>query len=271
MLDTLSSLFQRETPKNSPKEKLRFLNVREAAINEQLQTIRDELLEVESVRDGGKNTWLLDHRSARTKQAKMTLEHQLQRIEREREMVREISPEEISYRKNILQEFPKALAHAPIARSLRFHGADILSSQDIIESGEISASNERGMDDSSHDAKGQISITTNENVILSLKDYTGISDYTIPMGCLFVLRPKDEEDARSQQSNMMDTVVFTGKNAGRLVNVVTSAEMIDAIRNLLREQGLNPQIAVEYHEYLATMQKNSRDQVLGRGLPFKRH
>ncbi len=182
------------------------------------------------------------------------LEQQIDYLDRKRQLIRPPRSDQAQYRHKLIREFPVLVKNIQHNQPrLRFHGADIVNTERIINSRKITSAEERGLSRASFDTMGQISVTTIANVISSLKDYIGIKEAALPLGCLFVLLPKDETDAQSGRSNLMASVQLVlpdGSTSPQLVRILTSAEMLPTIRRLLTKQGINSNLATEYFAYL---------------------
>lgn len=156
---------------------------------------------------------------------------------------------DIDYRKELVKRFYEVLKKNTVENeSLRFHGTSLVSALDIIDSGSISASAERGLGDSSFDVSGQISVTDVESVDLSIKDYIAIKDVFLPMGCLFVLLPKDHDDAVSVRSYLMkSTKIFSeGRCTEQFVRILTSPEALPLVRERLKKNGYPEDFACDF-------------------------
>lgn len=180
------------------------------------------------------------------------LEHRVKFLKIELQLLRPPKSEDIDYRKDLIKRFQgEAQINTMENPDLRFHGTSLVSALDIIDSGSISASAERGLGDSSFDVSGQISVTDLESVDLSIKDYTAIKDVFLPMGCLFVLLPRDHEDAISVRSYLMASVKIlqNGNCSEQFVKILTSPEALPLVRERLKKNGYPEDFACDYFSF----------------------
>lgn len=227
-------------------------------ISRQLKAARAELYTAgqqlaHAIENEFPNQYLKEQMVEQAKSLVRSIEQRILDLEETLSLLRPPTKEELEYRKKLLDSFAEIVGQqANRLRGIRFHGADWIHSAAIIRSGEISSSQERGMDRSSFDVGGQISVTDAKSVQLSLRDYTGIQEYLLPMGCLFVL----EDTSRDEIGNtyVMESVKMKGKNAVRF-KVLASTEMLQPLKKLLSDNGLSPDDAIEYFDYLRAIQK----------------
>lgn len=180
------------------------------------------------------------------------LEHRVKFLKIELQLLRPPIEEDVNYRKDLVRRFGEEVQiNTAENLDLRFHGTSLVSALDIIDSGSISASAERGLGDSSFDVSGQISVTDVESVDLSIKDYTAIKDVFLPMGCLFVLLPRDEEDAASVRSYLMkSTRIFDNGNCTKqFVRILTSPEALPLVKERLKKNGYPEDFACDYFSF----------------------
>lgn len=180
------------------------------------------------------------------------LEHRVKFLKIELQLLRPPTTDDVNYRKDLVKRFGDEVArNTGESPDLRFHGTSLVSALDIIDSGSISASAERGLGDSSFDVSGQISVTDVESVDLSIKDYTAIKDIFLPMGCLFVLLPRDQEDAVSIRSYLMKSVKIldNGGCTDQFVRILTSPEALPLVRERLKKNGYPEDFACDYFSF----------------------
>ncbi len=180
------------------------------------------------------------------------LEHRVKFLKIELQLLRPPISEDVDFRKDLIKRFADEVSKNTSENSnLRFHGTSLVSALDIIDSGSISASAERGLGDSSFDVSGQISVTDIESVDLSIKDYTAIKDVFLPMGCLFVLLPRDHEDAISIRSYLMKSAKILGEGgcSEQFVKILTSPEALPLVRERLKKNGYPENFACDYFSF----------------------
>ena len=166
--------------------------------------------------------------------------HALELLEDKLEFLRPENPDDIAYRNRQYEEFPKKIKEiVPDNLPLRFHGCPIYAAKKIIHDGEISSSADRLGYETSFDSEGQISVTTKQTIETTIWGYTDLGgDYNIPAGCVFVLLPKDENDAKAGDSMLMENVSFK-ENPDRLFAIITSSENIENIKKWSQESGID--------------------------------
>ncbi len=140
---------------------------------------------------------------------------------------------------------------------LRFHGCPIYTAKEIIESGEISSSVDRLGIMTSYDSSGQISVTTSDTISTTINGYSGLLDneYFLPAGCIFVVLPKDEEDAKAGNSMLMGNVNFK-ESPDRLVAIISTPENMNRIIYWTTENNIDSDKVFTYDgfvEYLKSM------------------
>lgn len=185
----------------------------------------------------------------------LLIEDRIAYLENESILIREINPADVEYRKDLVDTLPEQAKRRAIRnKKLRFHGATLVSSLRIIANGSISSSQERGMGQVSFDGSGQISVTDLKSISLSIKDYTGIKDQFIPLGCLFVVLPQNRADERTISSYLMRSLKLKERKVSkRFVAVLCSPESLPIIKKQLQENGYPPTLAKDYFEFLESL------------------
>lgn len=168
---------------------------------------------------------------------------QVANLERRLRMLRLPNRDDMRYRAELSTRLPHELRQHPKAAKLRFHGTPITSVGGIIKSGVISSAADRHCGTRmSNDVAGKISITTCENVGISVRDYMGPLDYAMPLGCLFAI----EVTTPSLYTNWnMPNVPLTGTKLFKVKAILTSPESAIGVRKTLDKYGYNPSLATE--------------------------
>lgn len=181
-----------------------------------------------------------------------SLDNRIHRLELELNIIRPENQRDMNYRNHLKQDFAMQLnALAVYFPELRFHASNIIASLEIITSKQISSSGERGLGQSSFDLNGQISVTGPDGVQLSINDYLGIKDKMLPLGCMFVILPKDNNDAHSVRSFLMGSLKLTNDaDKKRLVAVLTSPENLKQVRTVLENSGFDKSLAMEFFAFI---------------------
>ncbi len=155
----------------------------------------------------------------------------LQILEEQVEFFRPSNEEDIAYRLRQYEEFSKIIKNiVPNDIPLRFHGCPINAAKHILEDGEISSSVDRIGIESSYDVSDQVSVTTKDTVETTVQGYAGLIglNYNMPAGCIFVVLPKDELDAKAGESMLMGNISFK-ESPERLVAIITTPENLQRV------------------------------------------
>ena len=109
----------------------------------------------------------------------------------------------------------------------------------------------------SYDSSGQISVTTSDTISTTINGYSGLLDneYFLPAGCIFVVLPKDEEDAKAGNSMLMGNVNFK-ESPDRLVAIISTPENMNRIIYWTTENNIDSDKVFTYDgfvEYLKSM------------------
>lgn len=176
--------------------------------------------------------------------------HALSIILKKIEFLRPGTEEDMADRLSQYHDFSKNVKEVvPDNLPLRFHGSPIYNARSIISDGQISSSVDRLGFSTSWDVSKQISVTTRDSIDISVRDYTDLITSYMPCGCIFVLLPKDDIDAKSGTSLLMGNVNFK-KEADRLVSVITSKENVNCVKQWMIESGLDPKKVKNFEEFI---------------------
>jgi hypothetical protein len=199
---------------------------------------------------------LTDEERARINSTVTMTKAAIQTLEAKEGYLRPTSDEDLAYRLRVTRELPKAIGQAaPDEVPLRFHGAPIYAAEEIIHSGGISSSVDRLGGETSMDGSGYFSVTTADDVRVSLEGYLDIGKEgnCLPIGCLFVVTPESPEDAEGGRSMVMGNVDFS-ENPDRLVKVVTSPESMGMVKRWMSRAGMDPGKVTEFFSYPEELQ-----------------
>lgn len=182
------------------------------------------------------------------------------------EFLRPENEEDKSYRLRQYDEFPGIIEKTvPDDLPLRFHGCPIYTAKHILQEGEISSSVDRIGIATSYDVDGQVSVTTKDTIETTIRGYTDLTgDYNSPAGCVFVLLPKDEEDAKAGQSMLMGNVSFK-EEPERLFAVITSPENSSRVKEWSQESGVDITKVHDFDSFIRIFDKqkdNTQKNVL---------
>lgn len=159
--------------------------------------------------------------------------------------------DDMQERLQIIKDFPEQVAQTvPEDLPLRFHGTNLPATRNILESGEISSSVDRKGYETSYDVAGQVSVTSKDNIRITVDGYCNLSgDYKMPAGCIFVMLPKSEEEAKMVSSLMMENVNFR-ENPERLFAVITTKENVETVGKWMQENGFDARKSCSYEEFI---------------------
>lgn len=161
-------------------------------------------------------------------------------IEEQLELLRPANQQDKEYRSRQYYEFPSKIEKVvPDNLPLRFHGCPITAAKHILESGELSSSVDRLGYETSYDVEDQVSVTTKNTIDTTVRGYTHLNgSQCLPAGCIFVLLPKDEEDAKAGESMLMGNVNFKSE-PDRLYGIITTPENLERINTWAQEYGID--------------------------------
>ena len=170
--------------------------------------------------------------------------------------------QDIDYRNNQYDKFTSRLSQVlPSNLDLRFHGTPIYFAEQIIKSGTITSSADRydGYIRST-DRKGEISVSSIETLDTTIHGwFTDLTAYErcLPAGCLFVVLPKDKEDAEYGH-NILHSIDFR-KNPEQLYGVVTTPENIEQVKSWMAEAKFNANSVYTFEEFLQNIKEKSTE------------
>lgn len=204
----------------------------------------------------------IDKKEARLKIAQKTIssrKNALVQIEDQLEFLRPSDEKDMEYRLRQYDEFSKKMKDLiPENLPLRFHGCPIYTAKHIIESGEISSSVDRLGVETSYDTEGQISVTTKDTLDTTIRGYTHLSENFLPAGCVFVLLPKDELDAKAGDSMLMGNVNFQ-QEPNRLYGIITTPENIERVSQWAKLSGIDLSKIHDFDEFAKSFEMQKDD------------
>ena len=215
----------------------RFTHLQDVVVPRRIQAYEERYSESPSAE------WV----TALTAGAELGIQHDEQRLE----FMRPTSEEDIAYRQRVASELPaKILENCPPELPLRFHGAPIFTSQEIIASKGLSSSVDRIGIETSYDVAGQVSVTVPETIRTTLDSYTGLIEggYEVPAGCVFVVLPESKEDADAGRSMLMGNVDFE-THPEQLFAIMASSENVEQVKQWAKDAGLDPSKVKEFFEF----------------------
>lgn len=198
---------------------------------------------------------LVQNRITRARQALSLTEDELR-------FIRPRNRKDIEYRVRQLHEFPhKIKGIVPDDLQLRFHGCPIQSAERILKSGEISSPEDRlGIQQAAYDVAGNIAVTSKNNIDITVNGYSGLNgDYEMPAGCIFVMSPRDEDDANKINSLWMENVYFRDE-PDRLYGIITTPENIDRVTRWAKESGVSPDKIHDYDDFIRIFERTKDEE-----------
>ena len=204
----------------------------------------------------------IDKKEARLKVAQNIIfirKNALAQVEDQLKFLRPSDEKDMEYRLRQYYEFSKRMKDlVPEDLPLRFHGCPIYTAKHIIESGEISSSVDRLGIETSYDTQGQISVTTKDTLDTTIHSYTNLTEKFLPSGCIFVLLPKDEIDAKAGDSMLMGNVNFK-QEPNRLYGIITTPENIERVSQWAKVSGIDLSKIHDFDEFSKSFERQKDD------------
>lgn len=218
----------------------------------------------------------VDRKEARLRIAQNTItsrRYALSQVEDQIEFLRPANDKDMEYRLRQYNEFAKKMKDlVPDDLPLRFHGCPIYTAKHIIESGELSSSVDRLGVETSYDTEGQVSVTTKDTLDTTIHGYTHLSDNSyLPAGCVFVVLPKDEMDAKAGDSMLMGNVDFKSE-PDRLYGIITTPENIERVSQWAKANGIDLSDKLyDFDSFAKTFDKEKGESVNMKQAPSRRY
>lgn len=218
----------------------------------------------------------IDKKEARLRIAQNTIasrRYALSQVEDQIEFLRPANDKDMEYRLRQYNEFAKKMEDlVPDDLQLRFHGCPIYTAKHILESGELSSSVDRLGVETSYDTEGQVSVTTKDTLDTTIHGYTHLSDNSyLPAGCVFVVLPKDEMDAKAGDSMLMGNVDFKSE-PDRLYGIITTPENIERVSQWAKANGIDLSDKLyDFDSFAKTFDKEKGESVNMKQAPSRRY
>ena len=178
------------------------------------------------------------------------------------EFLRPVNEEDKEYRLRQYKEFPDMIEQdVPEDLHLCFHGCPIYAAKHIIEDGEISSSVDRMGSETSYDVSDQVSVTTKDNINITVEGYSGLTELEYPAGCIFAIRPKNEEEIESSKSLLIGNVNFR-ENSERLYSIITTPENIERVSKWAEKSGIDLSKIHTYDDFIKSFDKDKKIDLL---------
>ena len=139
---------------------------------------------------------------------------------------------------------------------LRFHATSLAATHEIIQDGGIVSAYDRIGVQMSADGHNQVSVTKIDTVNRSIENWLDIRGFrdSQPCGCLFVLQPKDKDEALKNSGKYMDNVDFVA-HPEQLKAIVTTEENVEQVQQWLAEKGMNKDICHSFDDFIKVMEQ----------------
>ena len=174
--------------------------------------------------------------------------------------LRPASSEDISYRREIVEDFP-CWANEHISDDSRFvfHATGIANAERILNSGRIISGKDRWTIRTSGDNSGEISISTKDSLFISLAGHMDlvVQEYYLPAGCLFVLQA-DKKTYQMAKDDAHIPNIQLRKNPDQLYAVVTTPENLKRVKWWMEKNNFPPQ---KVHDFKSFQEKIEDDNL----------
>lgn len=135
---------------------------------------------------------------------------------------------------------------------LWFHGVNKLATlEKILISGNLGYADDD--ETRSLTPPGTLDVTSKDSIDTTIKGFTGLSSEYLPAGCIFVLHPKDADEAKLTQASGSEQNIKTvdfNKNPERLYAIVSTTENLNYISDLVARHGLNKNIVQSFDSFI---------------------
>jgi exonuclease VII small subunit len=205
-----------------------------------------EFSEYEEVRENLLNNKHMIERYTQGTNISKQKQKELDIIESKLNYLRPEKEDDMLYRIKQYNEFSERVAELPNSLPLWFHGCPIYTAQKILEDGEITSEYSRlGF---GHD---NVYLTTKDVIDVTVKKYINLLDFTLPVGCIFVLNLGNF----NQSEILVDKVDFR-QNPDQLFSIVTSLENIDMLKEWARENNVDLTKILDFENFLELFNNN---------------
>lgn len=177
---------------------------------------------------------------------------ELDRLQSVREFMRLPTAEDLTYRARLVNALPGILNNIPEYHHLRFHGTSLMATHQILEHSVISSAVDHDGTPRSMDIQGKISVTSRSSCLVTIRDYLNISKNCVPVGCVFVVLPKESEAVSSERTMTMSNVKLKdndGTISHQLLGILCSPETLGTVQSWLHEMGYPEELAKEYFAF----------------------
>ncbi len=186
----------------------------------------------------------------------------LKKLEIQVNLLRPKNPEDMLYRNRQYDEFSKKIGeNLPDNIPLRFHGTSLCNVKNILSDGELSSSVDRLGFETSYDVSNQVSVTTKKSIDVTIKGYADLLDFDMPAGCIFVLLPKDEEDAKAGDSLLMRNVNFKNE-PDRLYAIITTPENIEIVKEWCIASNIDQTKILDFDNFINKLNYENQNKKL---------
>ena len=166
--------------------------------------------------------------------------------------------QERTFQKRVMEVVPENLL-------IRFHGAPLWFSKQIIDSKKIVPSYDTYDIKTSSDKEGRISVTQPCNLdrwTTSL--YARLFEYkdSLPAGCIFVVFPLTENEL-DDDTWSMDKIDFNN-HPEQLYKIITTPENINLVKSWCKKSGLDTSYVCDYDKFINIIKKDVKKGIFGK-------
>ncbi len=168
---------------------------------------------------------------------------------------------DMAYRLRQDKEFAKNVQNAmPPKMNLLFHGTPIYNAEKIIAARGLMSSVDRLGFETSMDGGGQVSVTTNKTLNVTVEGYADLNaaEGYLPAGCIFAMKAKTPNEG---ENLVTDNVDFNEPD--RLYAVITTPENLNRVRGWMQNAGLDASRVHDFDGFVDMLKKeNTRNNAM---------
>ena len=190
-------------------------------------------------------------------------EYSLQLWQDKANFIRPEDPQDVMYRCRQYKEFSKlAKEVVPLDLHLCFHGCPITAAKHILEDGALLSSVDRVGFSTSQDGEDQISVTTINDVIITVQDYCSLMEYELPAGCIFAILPKDENEISTSKNSLLIGNVSFKEHPERLYAIITTPENIERVTEWAKKSGVDSSKICDFDGFIQLFEKSKGTELI---------
>lgn len=106
-----------------------------------------------------------------------------------------------------------------------------------------------------------MSVTVPKTIETTVRGYTHLHDnQNLPAGCIFVLLPRDEEDAKTGETSMLMGNVDFKAEPDRLYGIITTPENLERVSQWAQEYGVD--LTDKLHDFDGFIKSLEKEQTI---------